>query len=70
MDHAEQTYAGVLHNKLLRKERFKKVDAFEMFTDYWSIGRGLHVMPKHNSYVPVAHTIMPRPNLRDYTKDD
>lgn len=27
-------------------------------------------MPTHNIYVPVTHTIMPRPKLRDYDKED
>jgi hypothetical protein len=54
----------------LRKEWFKKVDALEMFVDYWSYGRGLTSMPAHNIYVPVSNTIMPRPKFRDYNKDD
>jgi hypothetical protein len=27
-------------------------------------------MPSHNIYVPVAHTIMPRPKLYNMTKED
>ena len=27
-------------------------------------------MPKHNIYVPVTNTIMPRPQFRHYEKDD
>ena len=63
-------YAENVHEKLLAKEWFKKVDAFEMFTNYWSYGRGLHAMPTHNIYVPVTQNIMPRPKFRDYDKED
>lgn len=42
----------------------------EMFTNYWSIGRGLNYMPTHNVYVPVKTNIMPRPRFRDYSKND
>jgi hypothetical protein len=41
-----------------------------MLTNYWSYGRGLHAMPKHNIYVPVQNNIMPRPKFRDYDKED
>ena len=41
-----------------------------MFTNYWSYGRGLHTMPKHNIYVPVQTNIMPRPQFRNYEKED
>lgn len=54
----------------MRKEWFKKVDALEIFADYWSYGRGITSMPTHNIYVPVSNTIMPRPKFRDYNKED
>ena len=63
-------YQGEVHSKLINREWFKKVDALEQFTDYWSFGRGMNSMPSHNIYVPVSHTIMPRPKLFDTSKDD
>ena len=41
-----------------------------MFTNFWSYGRGVNFMPKHNIYVPTPHTIMPRPKFRDMNKWD
>lgn len=69
-EETKKIYAENVHSKLLAKEWFKKVDAFEMFTNYWSYGRGLHAMPTHNIYVPVTHNIMPKPKFRDYDKED
>ena len=31
--------------------------------DWWSIGRDPYHIPLHNSYVPVRHTLMPKPDL-------
>jgi len=59
-----------VQTRLLNKQWFKKVDALEEFTNYWSYGRGLGSMPSHNIYVPVAQTIMPRPKFSDYSKED
>ena len=54
----------------MNKTWFKKVDAFELFSNFWSYGRGVSSMPQHGIYVPVRHTILPRPNMRDYNKQD
>jgi hypothetical protein len=55
---------------LIEKKWFKKVDAMELFTDYWTYGKNLGSMPTHNVYVPVTTNIMPRPRFRDYSKND
>jgi hypothetical protein len=52
------------------KQYFKKVDALEMFTDYWTYGRSLKSMPMHNLYVPTAYTIMPRPKANQFDMHD
>ena len=67
---AEALYAEKVRSHLMRKEWFARVDALEMFTNYWSYGRNLGSMPTHNIYVPVRHTILPRPKFRDYDVDD
>lgn len=53
-DTCAETYQSKVQGHLIDKKWFKKVDALEMFTNYWSYGRGLHAMPKHNIYVPVT----------------
>lgn len=67
---AEEHFSEKSHELLMDKQYFKKVDALEMFTDYWSYGRSMKSMPMHNLYVPTAHTIMPRPKFKDYDKND
>ena len=69
-DDCKTTYATKVHEALMSKQWFKKVDALEMFTNFWSIGRGLHAMPLHNIYVPVTQTIMPKPKTSGYDKTD
>ena len=47
------------------------IDVLEDTLDMFSIGRKLFVeTPLHNSYIPVRHTIMPKPNLVDNQYDD
>lgn len=67
---AEDHFAEKSHELLMDKQYFKKVDALEMFTDYWSYGRSMKSMPMHNLYVPTAHTIMPRPKFKEYDIKD
>jgi hypothetical protein len=38
--------------------------------DLWFFGRTLGTMPSHNTYVPVATTILPRPKFPSYNSDD
>lgn len=54
----------------MEKKHFTKVEALEMFTNFWSFGRGVNYFPTHNIYVPVTETIMPRPKFRDMNKWD
>ena len=68
--YCQNNYENQVQTRLLNKQWFKKVDALEEFTNYWSYGRGLGSMPSHNIYVPVAQTIMPRPKFSDYSKED
>lgn len=55
---------------MLEKEWFKKVDAFEEFTDYWAFGRGIKSFPTRGVYYPVRSNIMLRPKFRNYDKED
>jgi hypothetical protein len=50
---------------LLDKKWFTLVDALDDTIDMWGYGRNMYDFPVHNSYVPVRHTIMPKPNLTD-----
>lgn len=54
----------------MNKKWFTKVEALEKFMDFFNYGRGPKFIPKHNMYMPVQHTIMPRPKFRDYNKED
>ena len=38
--------------------------------DMWFHGRTLGTMPSHNSYIPIANTILPRPKFASYNSDD
>ena len=53
------------------KEWFTKVEAFEQFVDFETIGRlGKQYTPLHNAYIPVEYTVMPIPKFRNYDKED
>ena len=39
------------------------VDVLEQCTDFLSFGRDQLHAPIHNSYVPVRHTLMPKPDI-------
>lgn len=54
----------------MEKKHFTKVEALEMFTNFWSFGRGVSYFPRHNIYVPTPDTIMPRPKFVDMDKWD
>lgn len=55
-------YQALIHEHLLEKEWFKKVDALELFGEFQDFGRGGKWAPKHNVYTP-APTIMPIPKF-------
>ena len=54
----------------MNKTWFKKVDALELFSNFWSYGRGVSSITEQPMYVPVRHNILPRPKTRDYNKED
>jgi len=46
------------------------VAALEEVTDFWQYGKGKEILKDQPVYLPVRHTIMPRPKFRDYSKED
>lgn len=58
-------YEKSVQEALLDKKWFTLVDALDDTIDMWGYGRNMYDFPVHNSYVPVRHTIMPKPNLTD-----
>lgn len=65
-------YEGATQDKLVNGKYFTLVDALDDTIDMWHYGRTMFggVLPLHNSYIPVKHTIMPKPNLVDKQHDD
>ena len=61
-------YAAAVQERLLEKEVFSLVECLERCMDWGGLGRDPWHLPLHNSYVPVRHTLMPRPDLS--LKDD
>ena len=55
---------------MAKRETFKLVDALETTLEYFSVGHHPFHMPIQNSYVPVRHTIMKKPNLLDEDIED
>lgn len=55
---------------LLEKKVFTLVEALEENMDMHNLGRNIWDVPVHNTYVPVRHTIMPKPDLQDNKSDD
>ena len=46
------------------------MEALEENMDVWSLGRNHYdVSPNNNHYIPVRHTIMPKPDLLDSKSD-
>ena len=59
-------YNEIVQDKLAKGEYLTMIDVLEDTLDMFSMGRKLFVeTPLHNSYIPVRHTIMPKPNLVD-----
>jgi len=65
-----EVYESHVHDCMLKKTWFTKVEALEQYTDTWSVGKNIADMPTHNIYVPVENPIMPIPKFRDYDKED
>ena len=55
---------------LARKEIFKLVDALETTMEFYDLGNHPFHMPVANTYIPVRHTIMKKPNLLDEDIED
>jgi hypothetical protein len=63
-------YVQKVQAALLEKKVFTLVEALEENMDVWNLGRNMWDVPVHNTYVPVRHTIMPKPDLQDTKRDD
>lgn len=64
-----ELYQQTLTDYLLKKEWFKLIDCLEETVNFWSYGRDIARAPLHGSYIPVRHTIMPKPRM-DPTNDE
>lgn len=66
-DQAKSMYEGATQDKLVNGKYFTLGDALDDTIDMWHYGRTMFggVLPLQNSYIPVKHTIMPKPNLVD-----
>lgn len=49
---------------MINRKYFRFVDALEETIDLWHYGKNILDAPTYNTYVPVRHTIMPKPDLR------
>ena len=56
-------YAMRIQENLIKKKVFTLVECLEETMDLWSYGRDPFHTPVTNSYVPVRHTLMPKPDL-------
>ena len=54
---------------LLQRKYFTKIDALDDTINMWIYGRNMYIYPVANSYVPVRHTILPKPNLFNVSED-
>lgn len=64
-DEIEQKFAEKQRKAMLERKPFTLQDALESVMEYWMLGRNVWEIPTHNIYVPVKHTIMPKPDLGD-----
>ena len=55
---------------MAHKEIFKLVDALETTMQFYDLGNYPFHMPVQNSYIPVRHTNMKKPNLLDEDIED
>jgi len=63
-------YQRKTQDALLQRKVFKLVEALEENMDVWSLGLNHYdVSPNNNHYIPVRHTIMPKPDLLDSKSD-
>lgn len=52
-----------MEESLLEQKWFTLVDALDDTLDMWAYGRSMFDFPVTNTYIPVRHTIMPKPVL-------
>lgn len=56
-------YKQKVEESLLEQKWFTLVDALDDTLDMWAYGRSMFDFPVTNTYIPVRHTIMPKPML-------
>lgn len=59
-----------MQRRLLAREQFTLVEAFEETIDFWETGTHMFHVPLANTYIPMRHTIMKKPNLLDEDLED
>ena len=61
-----QMYDHKTQEALLSGRWFTFVDALDDTLDMWHFGRNRWSLPLHNIYIPVKHTIMPKPSMNEH----
>jgi hypothetical protein len=70
-DDCRNEYETKTQAKLAEGKWFTLIDSLEDCVDMWHYGHSFFGrIPLHNIYIPVKHTIMPKPNLVDKQYDD
>lgn len=67
---ARDLYESKTQEALIEGKWFTLVDALDDTVDMWHYGKGKWNIPVHNTYIPVKHTIMPKPKLLESYNDD
>ena len=66
---AKQMFLKKQQDCLIQRKYFTKIDALDDTINMWIYGRNMYDYPTTNSYVPVRHTILPKPNLSTVSED-
>ena len=66
---ARKKFVEKQQNCLLKQKYFTKVDCLDDTIDMFMYGRNKWTLPAHNAYIPVRHTILPKPNLAAAAED-
>lgn len=53
----------------MSRKHYCLIDVLDDTINMLEFGRNMYDMPTHNSYVPVRHTIMPKPTLVDSAQE-
>lgn len=67
---ARRLYEGKVQEHLVKGKWYTLVDALDDTLDTWTYQRSMFDWPTHNTYIPVRHTIMPKPEMWDNFGDD